>query len=669
MLSARRASSLLVTLPMIHIDFESRSQLDLKKVGVCRYAEHPSTEVLCMGYAFDDEPVQIWNAFGKEPFPWRVLEATRGDKLFAAWNANFERVIWNVVFRRQLMYADMQLKNEQWWCIMADAAAMGLPLGLDMAARAMLHGESKDKQGEKVMTRLSKPKNKKTTEFHVPTPEELDALHHYCAQDVELERAIARKVRRLPEFERKVWLVDAAMNDRGITVDLPLVESALLLSAEAGRIAEKELTEVTHGEITSATQHARFTKYFQREVDPKILSSDKEAMQSLLERVDLALHVRRVAELRVEFAKSSAAKLETMRIAASVADDRIRGMLQYGAAHTLRWGGRLVQPQNFPRGEIPNIHDYLSDILNVEYDEIDVFYPVRHVLSSALRAMLIAAPGKLFCAYDYGAIEVRVLAWLAGQDDALERYRRNEDQYIAMAAYIFGIPESEVKKGFHRNLGKNCVLGCGFGMGWKRFKIASAKAPYFMDVSEELAKLAVDGYRTLWDKVPVFWRAVENMVIDAVRSLRAKQVCGKVSAIANHEWLMIRLPSGRSIHYRKPMLDMRETPWGVDQECVSVVVVDDKTRQFTRNKLWGGLITENIVQAVARDLIADAMVKAHDRGVDLLLTVHDELVAEAPAAQIAELSATLSDCMLSTPAWAHGLPIAVEGWTGERYRK
>ena len=206
-------------------------------------------------------------------------------------------------------------------------------------------------------------------------------------------------------------------------------------------------------------------------------------------------------------------------------------------------------------------------------------------------------------------------------------------------------------------------------MGPDKFKATSARAPYFMDIDDGMAKRAVDGYRELWDKVPLMWRGIENMVLNAVTYPRVKQTWRLLSAVADENWLLVRLPSGRSIYYRAPVVGERDTPWGVPQPSVSVAMVDNVTRQIVREDLWGGLLTENVVQATARELIADAMVKLHDRGVALLLTIHDELVAEAPADDITTLHGAMSECMLDTPHWATGLPIAVEGWIGARYRK
>jgi DNA polymerase bacteriophage-type len=653
---------------MLHLDFETRSELDLKKVGVYKYAAHPSTEVMCMAWAFDDEPVRVWDARKPEEFPDTVCSHIQLGEEVHAWNAAFEREIWRTVLCAQIEYLDMS-GEPNWRCTMAQALAMGLPGKLERCAPVILgpDGQQKDMTGNRLMLQMSKPRTRDPVTWW-EDDERYAKLMAYCAQDVEVERAIGKKLRPLSDYEQRIWEMDQRINDRGVALDLPLIHAGIDITQEAHRRASLELSELTSGHVTEATQNGRLAEWLGVE------SVNKDAVAGLLASDATTPVQRRVLTIRQETGMSSLAKLPGMLMAVGE-DGRVRGLIQYHAAHTGRWGGRLIQPQNFPRGEIQNAYDLIDVVLRGRhsFDMLEMLYPPLHVVVALLRACLIPAPGKQFAAWDYSAIEPRVLAWLCGQLDALTRYRNGDDEYKVMASYIYQIPISEVKKFPHRQLAKAAVLGCGFGMGKRRFKEAAALAPYFLDIDEEMAETAVTTYRQRWNCVPAFWKLIENAVIEAIQFPNTPvQVNQHLRVVANSAWLLIRLPSGRLLTYAKPTVRPSLMPWtdrdgdAVYRDTAHAWGENSMTRQWEEYSLWGGFLTENIVQAVARDLLADAMLTMDREDLRLVLTSHDEVVCEVDGeTQYHRMEQIMKD----VPEWATGIPIALEGWLGPRYCK
>jgi DNA polymerase len=657
---------------MLHLDFETRSELDLKKVGVYKYAEHPSTEVMCMAWAWKDEPVRVWDA-RHDQFPIDAMNAAMpsyGVHTLHAWNAAFEREIWRTVLPRQLGYAVDITGRFEWRCTMAQALAMGLPGKLERCAPVILgkDGQQKDMAGNRVTMQLSRPRSRDPLVWW-EDEDKWQRMMAYCAQDVEVERAIGKHLRPLSAYEQRIWAMDQAINDRGVALDVPLIHAGIALTQEAHRRASLELSELTSGHVTDATQNGRLAQWLGVE------SVSKDAVAAQLTSDTLTASQRRALTLRQETGMSSLAKLPGM-LAAMCGDGRVRGLLQYHAAHTGRWGGRLIQTQNFPRGEVKDAYALIETITRLgagAYDVLAHVAPPLHVLVAVLRACLVASPGTRFAAWDYAAIEPRVLAWLVGQDDALQRYRDGVDEYKVMASFIYNIPLAAVQKFPHRQLAKAAVLGCGFGMGKKRFKDAAALAPYFLDIDEVMADTAVSTYRARWDKVPQFWRDIERAVVRAIQHHGTVQHATRITCVANAAWLLVKLPSGRLLTYCKPEVEPTLMPWtdrdgqAVWRDTAFAWGENSLTRQWERYSLWGGFLTENIVQAIARDLLADAMYQMWT-AYDLLpvLTAHDEAVCEITHDDEAE---TMRRVMEDVPEWATGLPVMVEGWISTRYQK
>lgn len=675
----------------ISIDFETRSPVDLPKTGVYRYAEDPDTAVWCMAWAIDDGPVEVW--FPGQPLPRAIEDHIMAGGTFRAWNAQFERIVWEYLMHRRMGHP--RIATEHWVCSAVEAAAMALPRSLDAAGQALGTAQQKDKDGYRLMMRMAKPRkvNEDGTYTWWDDPELVARLAEYCRQDVATERAIVARLRRLTPMERELYLLDQRINDRGLLVDVPLVKAAQAIAQEGARRANAVLSEATQGLVTRVTQTAKLKDWLASR-GVVTASTDKASIKALLEQ-EVTPEVRAALVARQEAGLSSVAKLEGM-LEARCADDRVRGLLLFHGATTGRWSGRVVQPQNFPRGTVDHVERFIPALHAGDFDAIDLEENPIAVVSSLLRGMLIAPPGKVLMGPDYSAIEARVVNWLAGQDDILQLFRDGKDVYKYNAARLYGIPLEQVQKFPHRQTGKFQELGCGFGMGWKK-AVDAAKDVYGLEITKDQAKEIVSGYRETHAKVVQFWRDAEDACKAAIRTPGVPVRFGaeeRLLAIKSGGYLLVRLPSGRFLSYPAPRIVRAIAPWYADAlaewqdakqaaeengEPFDVPEPEKKEvdniefsaqlmgGKWGRERTYGGKLVENIVQAVARDIMAERMLAAERAGFPPVLTVHDEVVVEVDALHADQLA--LEQLLAEPPAWAADCPIAVEGWTHTRYRK
>jgi DNA polymerase bacteriophage-type len=660
---------------ILSIDFESRSRVDLRKTGVYPYAADPSTDLWCMAFAFDDEDVELWVP-RSAPAPPRIVDHVVAGGELRAWNAQFERVVWNRLLAPRYGFPVPAL--EQWHDTAAEAAAMALPRGLEDAANALGLPVQKDAIGRRLMLQMAKPRKptKSDPREWWDDSDKLSRLYTYCMQDVRVERAVAKKLRRLSKFERAVYLLDQRINDRGVGLDTELIDAAQKLVLTAAKRADEEIRELTGGEVLSVRKVADLTSWLQAR-GVELDDVRKNTLRDLLARDDVADIEREVITLRAEGAKSSTAKLTAMQKAADT-DGRARGLLLYHGAATGRWAGKLIQPQNFPRPMVKRVEQFIPDVLAGDFDYISMQHPVLGVLSSMLRSMLVATPGHRYVAADFSQIEARVVAWIAGQDDLVELFASGGKIYETMAAYIYGMTVDEVgKDSVERQIGKNTVLGCGFGMGWKTFK-AQVQLQTGIELSDKDAQRAVKTYRRMYSLIRRFWYDIEAAAMTAVHGPGRLVTCGRndsIQYLSSGDALWCILPSKRTLCYMRPQISTRtfeyEDEDGVAQkitkDSLSFKGVNAVTRRWERQWSFGGHLTENVVQAMARDIMATAMLRVEQAGYPVVLTVHDEVVTDTPVGhgsldEFVQLVQTL-------PRWADGLPVAAEGWEGERYRK
>jgi DNA polymerase len=482
------------------------------------------------------------------------------------------------------------------------------------------------------------------------TKDKIDTLVAYCRQDVRTELSVAETLNAMPDAERRLYQLDQRINDRGVKVDIDLIDRVSKLANSASENIDAEMKRLTNGQVKAATNAMDLTAWL-RGYELNVNSVDKQTVTRLLAMDGLHPIIKQVLRLRQDGAKSSTAKYDAMVNAAN-ADDRMRGLLMYHGAATGRWSGRLVQPQNFPRPQ--KKQDELDEIIaKLKADQDVSEHGAGTVLASdLLRSMLIADEGHRLMFADYSAIEARVLAWVAGQNDLVETFRKGGDVYKEMASAIYNVDVESVTDG-QRQVGKMAILGCGYGMGGKRF--AEQCATMGIKVDEDEAKRIVSVYREKNNRIAQYWRDVENDFVDMVRE------AGRVRSVE------LPLPSGRSLTYHNPRIIQRETPWGAMRDTAQVDTLNSVTRQWVSQIIWGGLLTENVVQATARDMMATAMMALEIKGYPVILSVHDEIICEVPDG-FGSLDEMI-DIMTRVPAWAQGCPINAEGKEGKRYRK
>ena len=639
----------------LSIDIESRSTVDLRKTGVYPYAVHPTTDLWCMAYALGDGDVQLW--LPGDPVPGEIDYALEQGYDFRAWNAQFERVMLACIAAPR--YDFPKVPRERWVDTAAEAAAMSLPRGLGKAAQVLGTTHQKDAGGHRLMLQMAKPRKLDPLTWW-DQPEKIARLADYCQQDVETERAIAHKLRRLSENETAIYQLDQQANDRGIGIDLPLVKALKALADEAVARANARLVEVTGGAVEAVTNPQNILGWL-RGTGLLLEDLTKQTVAEALDG-DLTPEQREVLQIRADAGKTSVKKLEAMLNWAGPGD-RARGLLLYHGANTGRWSGKGIQPQNFPRPTVENVEKWIGHVLNGDYEGIAMVYPVMEMVSSMLRSCFVASPGHRFLCADFSAIEGHVTAWLAGQDTGMLSYEE-------MAGAIFGMdPEDVEKDSMERQVGKVAVLGCGFGMGWKKYK-DTVKAWTGLDIDDALAREAVDVYRSENGRIKRLWNDLQSAALDAVRHPGKVVLCGRngsVKYVVRGKFLWCVLPSGRPLAYANPTIEDRMAPWGDMTQSVMVWTVDSMTKKWVQRSLYGGLQTENVVQATARDLMANSMQRVQAEGYDVVLTVHDEVLVEAPNdnGSLNEFNALMSE----RPNWCRNMPLQVEGWEGERYRK
>ncbi len=655
---------------MIYIDFETRSRCDIGDTGAWRYAEDPSTEVLCMAFAVNDLPVEIW--YPGEDMPKDLKYYIEYGFKVEAHNAFFERAIWRNIMVPKFGWPD--IPDVQWACSAAKAATHALPRSLGGVGAALHLAVVKNEDGKRVMMKLARPRKatkKDSSEWHNDS-QSFRELYDYCQADVAAERAIDKKLRDLTPTERDIWLLDQRINERGIRVDMPAIKAALSIIGEYTGRKRTEFMRLTG--IDSPTKLDQFKEWLKARGVP-LTSLNKNDVSELLEKnKNLPQQVKDALRVRQELGKSSTAKYAA--VAESVCrDGKLRDLLMYHGASTGRWTGKLVQPQNFPKNTFKgNFEQYFEILKRGELDTFEMCYadPMA-TLSATIRGIFIPSENHVFFGGDYSAIEARVLFWLASESKGLNMFRLGQDIYKDLATSIYNKPFESITKE-ERDLGKRGVLGCGYGMGAEKFK-ATCWDFARVEITEELSERVVHAYRTKYRPVVVMWQLQEMAAKQAMETKKTVR-CGKVLWGVHDGFLFCRLPSGRCLAYPEPKIELVKTSWGEMKPSITFMGVNPKTKQWERGSTYGGKIVENITQAVARDLMAEAMLRCEAAGFKVVLTVHDELLTEANTngKEIPKLTMditlkTFEALMAKLPAWADGIPVKAEGWYGGRYTK
>jgi DNA polymerase len=660
----------------LYWDVETRSTLDLKKVGTHVYAAHPTTAMICLAWAIDNEPVRLWRApisvWAGDPVPPEFFEAAANpDWTTCAHNAAFESVITRHILHPR--HGFPLVPPERHRCTMAACLASALPAKLGAVADALGLVHRKDAAGERLMHQMSKPRRPHKDEdpfglYWFNDEERLQRLGEYCKQDVEVERELDGRLPPLSDSEQVLWLLSNLINDRGFHIDRRFAEAARQIAKAAAPEIDVELVEITDGAVIGINQIERMKGWLRAQgcMTPAL---DRGSIEKLLENGELALPVRRVLELRLDGAQAAIKKIDAL-LARAGADNRVRGAFRYHGASTGRWAGEGPQPQNLKRPEVKDIDAAIKAVATGDYQLMKRLFPKPlAVVGDCTRSMITATPGYVLIVADFSSIESRILAWLAGEEWKLDAYRHfdasqdpRSEPYLVTACRIFRVPDGTfTKESPERKIGKTCDLAFGYqgALGaWRNFE-----PDQFTDAEVEQFKRE---WRDAHPKIVQFWRDIDRAAVSAlcVRDNSAVS-CGRLKLECAGMFLRIELPSRRLLSYPMPRLTQD------DRGRHHVVYADNGAGQFKdcRNGqgAYGGVWTENIVSAIARDLLAEAMLRIEAAGYRICLHVHDEVVAEVPAGStnIKEFV----ELMTRNPIWAPDLPIAANAWTGPRYRK
>ena len=666
------------------IDFETRSAAPLKKCGAAAYAADPTTEVICLALKWETLDPAIWFSpkFRAAEAELDVGVRLPSDALVRDWmdqaeiieahNAQFEYFIWKYVMPR---YGFKMFDASKLRCSAAKAAMFGLPRDLAGACAALGVPQQKDIEGSKLMLRLCKPRAAHMSErladpdwehklYWHGSPEEFAREARYCMQDVRAEEALSDALPDLPASEQKVWNWDLTVNDRGIRVDKETVEVIIRdIEEHSAKLTAnfRKLTGLQSPKQRDATLQHLLSLGVQMD---GLTAKDVEHALSTTEDGT----AKEILEIRKSLSKSSTAKYQAF-VNAACPDGRVRGALMYHGAGTGRWSGRLIQPQNFPRGAFADVDSCIDLFKTGDLDSVELFYGDPMVAASTcLRGMIIPSDGRDFICADYSSVEGRVLAWLAGEESALNVYRNGTDPYKVAASAIYHVPYGEVNKK-QRQIGKISELACGYSGAVGAFQAMATN--YGVKLPEAEVRGIVKAWRESRPETVRMWAEMERACTLAVQkpgnTFVYRSARFVVRTVHNTPFLAMRLPSGRCLWYCRPRMEYKSMPWGEQKLVVAYDGVDSMTRKFGTQYLYGGLLTENLTQATARDLLVHGMLNAESRGYSVVMHVHDEAVVEVPEGRgdVEEFENLL--CEL--PSWAEGLPLKAEGWRGKRYKK
>lgn len=662
---------------MIHlsIDLETYSDVNLKKAGLYRYVQSPAFEILLFAYSFDGAPTQVIDMAQGEEIPMEVIHAlTDPQCLKHAYNAAFE---WYCLSK----YMGAQLPPAQWRDTMLHGLYAGYTAGLDATGRALGIPEDKQKLTTgKALIRYfcvpckpTKANGGRTRNYPHHDPEKWELFKTYNGQDVVAEMEIERRlsVFPVPDFVQKQWETDLLINARGVAVDMDFCEGAL----ELGETIRAQLTDeaVQLSGLQNPNSVKQLARWLSAETGDDITTLRKETIKELLGR-DNADHVQRMLEIRQELGKTSTKKYDA--IEAAVCDDgRVRGLLQfYGANRTGRWAGRLVQVQNLPRTYTEPLEFARELVKGRKLDALRTVYgSPNDTLSQLIRTAFVAAPGNVLIDADFSAIEARVISWLADEEWRLEVFRTHGKIYEASASQMFGVPLERIKKGNPeyslRQRGKVAELALGYQGGVPAMRQMDT-GKLLADLPDEEIKDIVDKWRNTNPKIRNLWYSFNDAAIRVIQnggSLRVRccTFTRECDCIRGTTCMTILLPSGRKLYYVEPSVG--ENRWG--GPSITYMGVNDKNK-WGRIETYGGKLVENVVQAIARDCLAQAIEHLEAAGLPVVFHIHDEVVIDTAAFDTNDAMLDKVVKIMSTPIpWAEGLPLGADGWVGAFFKK
>jgi DNA polymerase len=644
----------------LNIDIETYSSTDLLKSGVYKYVQAPDFAILLFAYSFDDEPVQVVDLASGEELPEVVMRDLENMfVLKTAYNANFERTCIS-------QFLGINLVCGQWECSMAKASMLGLPLSLDAAAKALKLEQSKDSAGKALIRYFSIPckptiaNGGRTRNLPGHAPEKWEKFKEYCRQDVIVEKAIRDKISffEIHETEKKLWRLDQRINDTGVLLDPQFVKNAISIDSTFRERLTTEAVKLT--KLDNPNSAAQLKEWISKETDSEVATLRKDDIPALLQSTDCEI-VKRVLQIRQEMAKTSIKKYEAMS-KVICQDNRVRGLLQYyGANRTGRWAGRLVQVQNLPQNHLPDLDLARQLVKDNDLELIEMcFGNVPDTLSQLIRTAFVAPEGKKFVIADFSAIEARVIAWLAGERWRLDVFATHGKIYEASAAQMFKVPIETVTKGSPlRQKGKVAELALGYQGGPNALeKMGALKMGIEADELPKLVKM----WRNANKQIVNLWQKVQDCAVAAVENNGMGESLRGLVFYMKKGILFIELPSGRVLSYMKAQL--KDGKFG---PVLTYQGMDQTTKQWRTQETYGGKLVENIVQAIARDCLADAMLRVDAAGYKIVMHVHDELVIEVPEEE--EHTEAINKIMGEPIPWAKGLLLRADSYESKYYKK
>ena len=641
------------------IDIETYSSYDLKTCGVYRYVEAPDWAILLFGYAVDGGPVQCVDLASGESLPEDVRAALTDPAVVkTAYNAAFERVNLG-------KYLGQRLDPAQWRCTMVRAARLGLPLPLGQCGEVLHLEAGKMKEGAALIRYFSIP-GKNGRHYPADAPDRWATFKAYNIRDVEVEQAILAKVRRLevPAFEDELYTADQEINDRGVLIDRQLVANAERFDTEYKAILAHQAKTLTG--LDNPNSPAQLKRYLADMTGSEVETLNKKVLADLKDQLAEYPDAQELIELRQDMAKTSSKKYTAM-LKCVCEDGRIHGLLQfYGAARTGRWAGRLVQVQNLPQNHLVSLDYARSLVRRGDLEEFtDNYSNPTHVLSELIRTSFIAAPGHTFHVCDFSAIEARVIAWLADENWVLDVFREGGDIYCRTASKMFGVPvEKHGANAELRQKGKIAVLALGYGGGVSALEaMGGARLGLSEDEEKEIVKL----WRGSNDNIVKLWATLEAAAVKAIRT--GEDVRVNRGIVVGRKWgmLTITLPSGRTLCYPRVSIGIeRNDGWRGDHEIIEYEGTNQTTKKWGKIRTYGGKLTENVVQAIARDILGIVILRARKAGLPVVFHIHDEIVVEAAPGQTLEQV----EALFSKPiSWCTDLPLKGAGYTTPYYLK
>ena len=690
---------------MIHLDFETRSLVDLRIAGIHRYAEDPSTDVLCFSWAKGEEKPKLW--VKGHPMPKEFVSYLQSGITFAAWGAPFEITIWEYIMRRK--YGWPELPMDRWIDVMGDSAMCGYPLSLDKAAKAIGSSYKKDPAGTRLITKLCKP-IKGTTEFRrrKDFPEDFKNLYEYCRQDVRAEREIYHllpgHVENFPPemaVQRLTWKINA----RGIPVDVEAAKIMQKRIQEHTRGINTRVQVLTNGAIQTITQRDKLLMHLEmnrkqadayledREVcrdagltverlsvkkipSIKLPNAQGETLKKVLDTWDISAYDRELLQMYVDMNHSSAAKIKRLLIQVC-ADGTIKDNIQYHGAGTGRDAARGFQIQNLPRATDKDPESLLRWFYLQPAEDMNLVFPILESASSLIRALIKAPDGYKIVRSDFSKVEARGSAWTAREEDILQEFRQGVDPYKAMASRMFNAPIEELTS-LQYQYGKLVVLACGYQGSFRALQ-AFAAVYGLEDLGKKEAARYVRKFRRARPRLVSAWKEFN---IAAMRAIQEPgfhvfvRGCQRTQFHFYRGNLTMELPSGRKLYY--PQARVREVTVKYENEngetrefqthAVTSMWTNSVTHKWERRQMSGGNFFQNYVQAICRDLLMEACPRLEASGYKIVARVHDEAITITPDDARYSID-EMNDILCKVPEWATGFPIDADGYEAKRYRK